>query len=450
MDSSQHPLEAMVADIAQPKPHHSPEADSAIESKPERPSSIEITDHYSNLPATVSLSGIDQPALLLNANLKVAWQNQKAIDQIWHHAGPANNGTPQPGIFDLIFDPLFKRHVANYTKNLEFIVCHILSMLTKDELRSRIEKMDEERQNAILSKLEQLNPADAMPPMSSSYIQQRLRNGAVQSFEVVATQFNEGRLLVFSLLPQDPRWGDIGPAQSTQQRFERIRQNPNPIKIPHVIMAARLEKAFVLRTEMLSDEYWRLIQNMFRRCIKTIEAHDGIFGKHADSGFCAYFLPGSDFEANPLRAIACGLDIRAMMVEFSREWKIRKDWLHDIELNIGLHWEEDFVGTLPATTGETITSFGPGLNIVTAISQLAVNGQIWTTKALINEIPTASHPRLRFGIQQPGSRRHEAFVRNAFALLKDVFDAGGARLPAEETLDHLPVTQVFDLNGLNP
>ena len=442
MDSSRHPLEAMVV---QNKPCVQSASNAGIVQKPEAPGKIEFEDQSDAPAPAVKLSGIDRPALLLNSQLKVAWQNTMAKDQIWHNAGAANNGTPTPGIFDLLFDPFFKRHVVNFSECLEFFISQLSACFTKNQLIECIQSMGEDRIAMVTSFVDNVDPADSRHTESVRCLHQELRNGKTRSFKVTATNFSEGLLLVFELLKKDNK---IKREIYFKQRVEEIRRQPNSSKIPYILLAAQLNDAATLRTEMMPDEYRRLVSDLCQRCLPKVEQCGGIFGKHIESGFFSYFLMDHHRETSPLRLIESVFEIKELMVDLGREWKIRKDWLHDIKLNMGLHWEKGYVSTFNSSNGEVLTSFGVGLQVAGAISQLAQDGQIWATKALINQISTQVHRQLRFGILRPDSHRHQAFIRNGFACIKDLFGERQASASLEKELNLLPITQIFDLSGL--
>lgn len=232
-----------------------------------------------------------------------------------------------------------------------------------------------------------------------------------------------------------------------KQHFDRIRRQPDSVKTPYVLLAAQLNKASIMRDQMLSDEYRRLINDLCQRCLFKIEQYDGIFGKHIESGFFAYFLPDPDRSEDILNIIECVLEIKQLMIDLGREWKIRKDWLHDVELNMGLHWEKEYVDLLRSSTGEIINSFGDGLQVAVEISQLARDGQIWATKTLFRQLTPDSHKQLRFGILRPDMPQRRPFIRNGFAHVKDVFDSSQSNATIQEGFNLLLVTQIFDLSG---
>lgn len=442
MDTSRHPLEDMVADT---KPHTSSEHQSGenilTDKKPAPPTNLEIVNHKNH----ISLTGIDCPALLLSPDLKIKWQNRKAIDQIWHQTNLADNGATSPCVFDLLFDPLFKRHIANFINCLEFFISHILNILTPEQIHQAVKRLSNDKQEVLRSILERLEHSHKQHSNTVSYLHLILRNGQQLCFEVVATTFQEGRLLVFETLDQKKKLSGTQTVQNVVNRFERIRRQPNPIKTPYIVLSASLNNASTFRMEMLSDEYWRLINDLCCRNMETVEKYGGIFGQHIENGFYAHFLPGDDSEINPLDIIECALEIKATMVDLGREWKIRKRWLHDVSLNICIHWENEYIGILPSSVGDIVVSFGEGLRVGASICQLAEDGQIWASKPLISKIPSSKYNKLRFGIHRTDEFSRPTLIRGGFLCAKNISVTQKIITTENDSLNSLPVTQIFDL-----
>lgn len=444
MDSSRHPLEAM---IIERKPSVGSAKPSPIKNKPKAPGKIELTHQGNTLPHIIDLDKIQRPALLFDSQLKIVWQNTQAMKKIWHNPAGWDHNIPGSDMFELFLDPAFKRNVANFSKCIEFFLYQICAMVTEKHLRNRIKTLDNDIKAFILSLLDQIDLEDSNESVYRTHLHQTLRNGEMLLFEVVATNFNEGRLLIFELQESPKNLLHSEQHQSIKQHFEILRRQPKPLKTPYVLLAAQLNKASTLRTQMLADEYRRLIHDLCQRSLYKVEQYGGIFGKHIESGFYVYFLSDAARSEKLLRIIECVFEIKQLMIDLGREWKIRKDWLHDVELNMGLNWEHEYVDILRSSTGEAITSFGDGLQVATAISQLARDGQIWATKSLIQQLSTASHKQLRFGILRPDSLSHHPFIRNGFACIEEVFDPIKTNITIGKGFNLLPVTQIFDLSG---
>jgi len=282
----------------------------------------------------------------------------------------------------------------------------------------------------------------------SGHLRQVLTNGQIRLFNVTAVDFSEGRLLAFVPVPIEE-----GPAArlhsyDIERRYEIVRRHPNPINIGFSVLSTHLNNSLTLETELLPEEYCRLVNDLCMRCIDTIERFGGVFLKNSGSGFAAYFLPVDEYdEETSINAIKCALNLRSQMVDLSREWKIRRSWMHEIELNMGIHHENGYVGILTTSLGESLTSFGSALSIATDLSRLSPNGQIWVTKTLINGIPITIQNQLRFGIQRSDSHRHPVFIQSSFANIGDLLENGSLSARSCKEIKDMAVTQIFDLQA---
>ena len=449
MDASPHPLQVMVADDRSPEvpsPHESQDSDAE---RPEAPRHIQITEQHNNRLSSIELRGIKHPALLVNGDLEIAWQNKGAIEKVWQRIGAANNGNPTPNILDLIFDAAFNREVVNFPQCLEFFLIQLLGFLSADDLRDRTSGMPAARIDRLTPLLDKIADRDVDSELYGGYLTLKLRVDRQTAFKVVGLNCSEGRLLIFEPHPDDPRAHRLSTALNATQRFERIRLQPNPVLTPHFILAAKVNKASLLRSEMLAEDHWRLINALYHECLSRIERYGGAFGQHVGDGFIAYFLPDQNLEADAMGVIECALEIKEEAAELGRKWRISKDWLPNIDVNIGIHYEEAFVGSLPVSSGDILAGFGDGVRVASAISQWADEGQIWATKPVIHRIPPARSRSMRFGIVKAGRQHRKRFLRNAFGSVGSVFDLPSSGGAFEDELRFLPITQIFDLSEID-
>ena len=427
--------------------HHAPKE--TDDEKPEAPSHIQITEQRNSPTSSIVLSGIKSTALLINQDLEIMWQNKGAFDHLWQKIAAADNGNSTPNILNLIFDASFKRQITNFPEFLDFFLDQLLRLLSEGDLRDRIAGLPEERQKILLPLLGQLLERHTKGEVYGGFLKLDLTSGSQIAFEVVALNCHEGRLLIFETHHDDATYIRPPAPKSATDRFERIRRHPNPMKTSYFLLAAEINQASSLRTELLAEDHWRIINSICRRCLLRIEYFGGVFGQHIEHGFFAYFLPNQNLEADAMHVIECALEIKAEALELGRQWKITRNWLRDIDLNIGIHFEEAYVGTLPVSSGDILTGFGEGLRVAGAISQLADSGQIWATKPVFNRIPTGKNKSLRFGILQTDNRHQQRFIRNGFTSVGEVFNLQRSGGSLEDELSYLPITQIFDFSGLD-
>jgi class 3 adenylate cyclase len=135
------------------------------------------------------------------------------------------------------------------------------------------------------------------------------------------------------------------------------------------------------------------------------------------------------------------------MMELGRQWKIRKGWLRDIDLNIGIHTGVEYVAYVPSSSGDFLLALGATLDTAKYLSGIASGGQIWATKAVINRVPEKEMKALRFGIFRMDGNR-QVFIARYFSRIRDLaFTAAGPEGGGPGDLGNCAVTQIFDRQG---
>ena len=432
-----HPLNSIVHEIKTTPAQH-------IEFRPARE-----MENYSVDSEELILTprGVKTPALLLNHNMQVIWQNKAALADLWHHAAILAEKQNQPSIFDILFDPGFQSKVQNWRQWVNFFVQHAIGMLSVQEVRNIVGTLKQRQRSALEEMLNEKTATAFRHHVFSGRMRQFDTNGYNVTYWVVATDFREGRYFVF-----DPALAEIaetGTARSAdiEQKMEMIRQNAQPVQKPVHILAARLYNAEILQTEMLSDEYSRLLSRIFQKTIETIEYYGGMVGHFTGNGIWSYFIPANQMEKDPLYVIDCALELKKKMMELGREWKIRKGWLHDIELTMGIHSGEECIGTLRTSLGDNLAAYGDTLQTAAFLSAMGRSGEIWTTKYFINKLPQKNLKQIRFGIFREDNNR-QVFIARCFSRIEDLGGVEKQSVDIGGDLGALAVTQVFDQQRL--
>jgi class 3 adenylate cyclase len=351
-----------------------------------------------------------------------------------------------PSVFDYVFDPDFQRQVENWRDWAGFFVQHARGLTDRDGLERLIE-LRSERQLDVIKTLLAESGSFPYGQATSHGMQQVLADGSVVNFSIITTDFDEGRLVVFNALEgTGPDKYKAGQAQ-IEQGLKIIRQQSQPLKIPLHVLALRLNDAKVLQAELLADDYNLLLNRVWQTCMETIERFGGIIGHYSSNELFASFSPVFTSEESPSQTLSCALELKDQMVEIGREWKIRKGWLHEITLNMGIHGGEDHVAAIQSFLGEHLLSYGDTLEIASQLARIAQNGQIIASKSFINLLPQRELRHVRFGVFRQELQR-QIYIANCFSRLKDLTRGAGSSLSEIYEIGDLPVTQVFDRNTI--
>ncbi|RJQ78758.1 MAG: hypothetical protein C4519_11880 [Desulfobacteraceae bacterium] len=385
---------------------------------------------------------IQAPALLIDNELRIVWQNEAAKTQLWRRPDISEGGNGAH-LFDWLLNPEFRRTVINWREWSLFFIRQTQPLITQQELQRLIEQRDEAERELLQSLLNDPETGGGINTYPNG-VRQIVRDGSADTnFCVVGTTFDKGRLLVFEKSSPDVAGQTTAKRADLQQRFAGIRQHPGPVKKTFYALAARLNNAETLRAEMLDEDYSRLLHRLWEDAIETMEQNSGIVAQSAGDALMGFFLPADQFEHNPLSAIQCALELKTRMSELGREWKIRKGWLHDIELNIGIDAGTEYLVSLSSALGENLIPSGDAVQVATYLARLALNGQIWTTKALINQVPSNDLKSISFGIFRNDNNR-QTFIAKSFLRIRDVLENVNFLLDAKADFGARPVTQIFD------
>ena len=437
MEATQHPLESIA-----PSKHSTSSTEDYRTGK-----LSQTTQKVKGRPPSLRLSpeDIDHPAIIIDNQLRVVWYNPAAAAKIWHHTIKNRNGSAEPNLFDLLFDQKFCRTVDNWRSWMAFFAGQFRSVMSSRAFRNQVEQIASAKKDILLALIdrhsEESGPVDSL---FSGTLRQLLTTGEMVTFHTVAANFKAGRLIVFEPVETDNMQRAGFSKHHIEHCIANVLRHPHPVQMTFFILSAEINQPEILKIEMLDAEYSTMIHTVWSQCISILERHGGIFGKHSDSGFYGYFLPADEFENNVENIIECSLEIKTQMAELSREYKLRRSWSHEIQLNMGLHKEQGYIGALGSSAGCALSGSGVGLQLAAHISSLAASGQILATKPLFDHMPSDVLTKLRFGIYRTESGQRRAFVPRCFSDIRAFTGSNDHFTALNEELNGLSVTQIFD------
>jgi class 3 adenylate cyclase len=131
------------------------------------------------------------------------------------------------------------------------------------------------------------------------------------------------------------------------------------------------------------------------------------------------------------------------MAEFSNKWKMRKKWLNDLHLNIGINEGKEFFGSIRTSVIE-YTALGDTINYAGRLSDFARFGSIWTTKNLLNKLNSAELNDIHFGIRRK-EHDQEIFMKNTYSRIMDLLEATDKRHSKFMDIATLPVAEIINI-----
>lgn len=401
------------------------------------------TDRASKIADTglgLTIKDIYTPAYLINHDFEIEWINREAEDQVFDKTVRSITHLESRNIFKLFFSWEFHERIQNWEEIVAFHIKVIKSKLPKPHIPMLYDGIS----GREISFLERVFDTEISLPdnsINNTHINFVKRDGSIEYYQVYTVFFREGIFFVY--VPADREIQDIMDFLSRRENvINELLTQRMPSLVSLCILVADVQDSTKISAELLPEEYFELINDLWKKLASSFEKYYGIYGKHAGDGMLYYFIkkPGSNYI---LDAIYCALELRDKIKTFSSEWKIRKGWLNDIYLNIGINEGQEFFGTIHSASVIEFTALGDSINYAGRLSDFARFGTIWTTKNVINKLDQEEQKKFSFGIRRKEHDR-EIFIQNSFARLIDLLDTTDKQHSRFLDIATLPITEIVD------
>ena len=269
-------------------------------------------------------------------------------------------------------------------------------------------------------------------------------DGSSESYRIYTSFFREGLLFVY--VPANSYIEEITQFLSGRESvIKDLLQKRLPTMVSFCVLFADLQDSVRICAELPPEEYFELINQLWKTMEGSFKKYYGIYGKHAGDGIVYYFLKeqNSNYLIN---SIHCAMDIKEKMEKISAEWKARKKWYNELYLNIGINEGMEYFSTVNASTSMEFTALGDTINYAGRLSNLARYGSILTTKNHINNLKDEDRKKLRFGIRRKMEDR-EVFIENVFSRVTDIMHTDDMRRGKFMDIATLPVTEVVGISN---
>ena len=404
--------------------------------------SLYLTSRTTDGSFALTIDNIDSPAFLINHNCEIEWINHKAEDQIFKRGISKISDPESRNIFKIFLDLEFHAHIRNWEELITFHMGFMKINFTKDMLPTLFQGIS----NREISLLEKIYDKDSISVNSiqSFPLNLVMQDSSTKSYQVYSMLCREG---VFFVYVQDGLSYNVEKLLSTKAKItnELLKQRM-PSLVSLCVLVADLQNSVKISAELLPGEYFELINQLWATVTSSFDKYDAIYGKHTGDGMLYYFIkkPGSNYIIN---SINCAIELKEQMKKFSGEWKVRKGWLNDLVLNIGISEGQEFLGTIRSSSNIELTTLGDSIDYAARLSNFARSGSIWTTKNLISKLDQEEITKIRFGICRKKDGR-EIFLQNSFSRIIDLIDIDDQIHRKHINIAMLPVTEIFGTTGL--
>ena len=390
----------------------------------------------------LTIDQIPFPAYMVNYNLEITWYNENARTSLLggFESLPANIRDRN------ILSFLLKGEAGKNSENQEGLLRFFL-LLGKGRL-SRIDLMGVlkgRHTNKAPTPADSRQGAYAQGTLMQLPLDLYMENGEVAHYNVYISYYREGMLLIHQPGTVDNNNDSL--LNLLGQRDEVIRnllKKRLPVLTDVVALVADLQNSVRICTELPPEEYFELINQIWSTMEPIFRQYYGTHGKHVGDGMVYYFLPQPDCNY-AFNALLCAHELKAAMRKLSKEWQLRKGWLNDLYLNIGLNEGQEWLGIFHLETKVEFTVLGDTINHAARLSDFARGGSIWATKNLLSKLTPEERKRIRYGIRRKDADDHEILVGSTYSRISEMLDIEVPRNEKLYDIAGLSVTEVIEI-----
>lgn len=409
---------------------------SHIDHRPE-PGSTSISQQQA-APLQVTLDDIGHPAYMINQNFELVWINPQAQQRLFGGRLELPQTSDARNLFRLL--PIGRHEWGSL---LSFHVGLAKTRLSPDvfgKLCGGLDPVAYARLQAAYIDSEALPPG----PVVQSTVLLPASDGTPEQFHTAyASFFREGIFVV--LTPETEQSNEmLGLLARRDEVIRGLLKKRLPVLTNLAVLVADLQSSVKICSELPPEEYFELINEMWRVLAPIFRRHRGTCGKHVGDGLVYYFFPqpDSDYLTN---ALACALDIRQEIQRLSKAWQIRKQWFNELYLNAGITEGQEWLGTYQSPTSVEFVVLGDTINQAARISDFARHGGIWVTKSLIGKLPAEERTRVVYGVRRRAPDGREVFVASSFSQVATLLEQEGARMEKLRDIATLAIAEIVEL-----
>ncbi len=389
----------------------------------------------------LTLQELATPAYLVNNNFEVDWINSQAEELIFRTPVAQIQEAEGRNVFRLLFEKLLLGTGGLPNEGLSSLHMKFFKARhPKSSLDKVCEGIGSARISALQSQYEQVDAAQG--GLHESYISLLSPDGMKQIYHVHAIVYREGVFFLYTT-PEQSMAGIAELLCSRGKIIQELLKRRLPTLVSFCVLVADLQDSVRICAELPPDEYFELINQIWKCMECAFKKYYGTYGKHAGDGMVYYFLKENDADYI-MNSIRCATELREKMRELSSAWRDKKHWFNDLHLNIGINEGQEFFGRIPAAPTIEFTALGDSVNYAGRLSDFARNGSIWVTKNLVNKITVEQRTRIRFGIRK-SNQGSEIFLETLFSRMMDMIKPDHPKYPKFADIATLAVTEVMDV-----
>jgi class 3 adenylate cyclase len=284
-------------------------------------------------------------------------------------------------------------------------------------------------------------------PITQQELMLRPNRGKSTKHTLFSSDFREGTLLLYT-----PVSMQLDQILNLLMGRERLVKALLSRRIPSLtslcILAGRLESGFHLRTALPPHEYFDLINQIILASHQCFKEHGGIRGRSIQEGLVCFFLSAPDSPREYLHlAIQCAQGLKQMVSDLDKRWKYKKVWKNTLQMNMGIHCGEEWLGTIPSSLAFEFSVMGETLIETSKLSEFAQGGGIWASKRVIENMLPADRQRVEFGVRL-GIGQERFVSPGIYSQVRELISKDDLQRRALREIGNLAVTEIINVHPL--
>mgnify|MGYP000045775220 CR=1 FL=1 len=386
---------------------------------------------------SLSLDNLTHPAYMLNYNFELTWLNEAARKEVFGFVAPPAKSAER-NLLALLSRP----EVCLGFDDQRALVGLLLQLASSRIGRESLAKVVAESDPDLMSLLDSIvfDGGNQEQAVNEVEFFQKNSRGEFICYRVYAVYFREGILVVHS--PAAERGDElINFLGRRDQVIHSLLSKRLPVMTPLAVLVADLQNSVRICSELPPDEYFALINQIWATMGPILRKYTGTHGKHVGDGVVYYFFPQA--ESNYLfNAVACADELRQAMRKISSEWQLKKNWFTELQLNIGLHEGQEWLGSFQSANHIEFAVLGNTINQASRLSDFARHGSIWATKDLVSKLSVDERSRVEFGVLRKSQENGDRFVPSSYAQIESILDLHQDKHEKLRDISQLAVTEI--------
>jgi class 3 adenylate cyclase len=391
-----------------------------------------------------SIEKIVFPAILVNQRWEIIWINQMAEEVFFKEAVHEIPTAANRNILRLFLQKSVARRFRNWK---EFLGVH-LRLAKRDLTEDRVEQICRQVETCPIDELKQMwresKPLRDRPITQQELVLQPFK-GKTTRHTLFSSDFREGTLLLYT--PVNMQLDQILNLLMGRERLVKAllsRRIPSLTSL--CILSGRLQSSLHLRTALPPHEYFDLINQVVLTSHQCFKGHGGTPGRSIQEGVVCFFLSGPDAPREYLHsAIQCAQALKQMMAALDKRWKYKKVWKNNLQLNMGIHCGEEWLGTIPSSLAFEFTVMGETLVETVNLSRFAQRGSIWASKKVIENMLPEDRQRVEFGVRL-GTGRERFVSPGIYSQVRELISGDELQHRALGDISNLAVTEIINVH----